>query len=263
MSRSCLIPGCDGRVVASGLCSKHDARRRSGRPLVEPWETDPELGILPRGDDWVMCLECGRAMRNLGSHLNLVHHMTGMEFRAAHELAAGEPLACDMVRRRNGEKARERVGSPDWRRFEAARDAKLPESQKLASEASRNMTQGGRRLKSVHTEGRPRERRCPECGRLLEPGRKVCSSECAKRSKTRAAWHRSADRAGEPWNFTRSPGSGPRITSDNIREECGVSWALWRHRVKAGTAPLHDGREDGRRWWWKSTVTHVVGGFRH
>lgn len=251
--RPCAVCGATP-VVAHGLCAKHDQRLRQGRPLVEVWEEHPEMGVLPRGDDWVLCLECGRHFKTLSSHLK-THGLTAAEFRLRHQLPRQEPLMCDDLRAQTGRMSAERVGTAQWRRFEQARDAALPFSQRAAATAPR--TVGGRRLLSEKSTGRPRTRTCPMCGKPLKPRKRFCSEACATAHRRQATHARDARNAGEPLDFTRRPGAGVKVTADMIEPLCGITWNAWRQRVRAGTAPQHDGRVAGQRFWWESTIENA------
>lgn len=46
----------------------------------------------------IICLECGRSFEHLGSHLRRMHDMSGDEYREAHALPRGLPLASDSYR---------------------------------------------------------------------------------------------------------------------------------------------------------------------
>lgn len=254
----CKVTGCGRPVVANGLCSLHDSRKRAGRPLVREWDADASVGHLPRGDDFVVCLECGRRFQALGSHLKHAHSMTGDEFKRAHGLAMSEPLMCDRLVQHTAEHSRARVGTPEWGRFVARRDATNRDSITAAGRAER--TEGSRAFLARKSVGRPRTRTCPVCGALLEPRRKFCSTECAHVGKARAARHRAARQAGEPFDFVRHDGSGAKVTLDMIETVTGVTAGAWRQRVHNGSAPVHDGRVDGQRFWWESTVARATRG---
>lgn len=239
-------------MVAHGLCAKHDTRVKEWKQLVAPWEANPTLGVLPRGDDWVLCLECGRTFKNLGTHLKFKHGMTGDEFKRRHELPMNAPLMCESMTEKIGAESRQRVGSPAWRRFERRRDQTNGVTIALATIAPHTL--GTRRALSEGATGRPRTRRCPMCGNLLKPRQRYCCRSCAEAHRLLKIHERDARKAGEPMNFVRSPGDGGKITSDTIMDTFGITWDAWRHRVDAGTAPIHDGRVDGQRFWWGSTI---------
>lgn len=100
------------------------------------------LGIVERDETGVLCHECGRWLGGLSYHLSRVHSMTVAEYRQEHQLPAGEPLVSRGTSALISRQASERVGSPQWRRFERSRDAVLPDSQKLATRASRTASAG-------------------------------------------------------------------------------------------------------------------------
>lgn len=84
---------------------------------------------------------------------------------------------------------------------------------------------------------------------------RVCSQECAQAAHRAAAWRRSAERAGEPMDFQRIPGSGSRLTADQIEAQRGMAARSWARGVYAGRYPVHDGRTAGEPWWWESSIT--------
>lgn len=250
-----MVPDCHRRVDAHGLCATHLARVQAGKPLVASWEQDPAVGVLPRGADWVLCLECGRTFKALSSHLRGAHGLTGPEFKRRHGLPASTPLMCEDLANKIGAQSQKRVGSPAWRRFEERRDATSMDTIREAGKARR--TVGSRRLLSEKATGRPRTRTCPMCGRLLERGQKFCSRSCAEAHRLQMTHERDARLAGEPLNFTRHTGTGGKVTQEGF-PMFGITWGAWRQRVHVGTAPEHDGRVDGQRFWWESTVRRVL-----
>ena len=58
--------------------------------------------------DDVQCLECGKRMQFLGTHIRRVHDLTAKQYREAHDLSASTPLAsvsfCEQARRRTNER---------------------------------------------------------------------------------------------------------------------------------------------------------------
>ena len=70
----------------------------------------------------MLCHECGRRLRGLGTHLLKAHNMTAADYRDAHGLPRGLPLTCLETQRTVSEQARARIGTPGWEAFEAACD---------------------------------------------------------------------------------------------------------------------------------------------
>ncbi|PWV44579.1 MucR family transcriptional regulator [Nocardiopsis sp. L17-MgMaSL7] len=90
-------------------------------------------GQLTTGDDGgLICHECGQERQFLGRHVR-EHGMTAATYREAHGLGRRTSLASEELRATWGERSSERVGSPEWRRFEAARD---PQSARKESRAA-------------------------------------------------------------------------------------------------------------------------------
>jgi hypothetical protein len=88
-------------------------------------------GQLTTGTDGgLVCHECGQERRFLGRHVR-VHGMSADTYREKHGLGRSTPLASAELRGTWGEKASERVGSPEWERFEAARDPDTARAESL------------------------------------------------------------------------------------------------------------------------------------
>lgn len=67
------------------------------------------------------CHECGQERHFLGRHIR-EHGMSADQYREAHGLGRSTRLVSPELAQTFSEKATERVGSPAWERFEAARD---------------------------------------------------------------------------------------------------------------------------------------------
>lgn len=79
-------------------------------------------GRLTTGDaGGLICHECGQERQFLGRHIR-EHGITADQYRERHGLGRSTPLASPSLQRTFSELATERIGSPGWVRFEAARD---------------------------------------------------------------------------------------------------------------------------------------------
>lgn len=150
----CAVPGC-GRptgtdLMDTALCSVHMQRRQNGLPTELGHEAilarigDPDgygrYGILDRDHDGVTCHECGARYAALVQHLRQAHAMTVAQYRDVHGLPKKLPLTSLRTSEKLSETSVARMGSAEWLRFEAARDASLPQSQRVASRAAAGST---------------------------------------------------------------------------------------------------------------------------
>ena len=69
-----------------------------------------ELAAYLDGDE-LDCLECGRRFRQLGRHLRAVHGMTPAEYRRAHDMPAGTPLAGRSTREARSRRLRDMIAA--------------------------------------------------------------------------------------------------------------------------------------------------------
>lgn len=159
--------------VAKGLCSPcYKRARRSTLPAPSaPRVGDPSgygtYGELDRDYDTALCHECGGRYEALGSHVYRAHEMTADEYRQAHGLPRTLSLQSLELQARLSRLGRERVGTPAWRRLEAARDP-------VAASMSRDddAKRGGPGVYPARAERGPRHlpqrsrrvRTCPACG---------------------------------------------------------------------------------------------------
>lgn len=122
----CRAPGCERPPIASGLCLMHYRQEHGSRGLSTRMVGEPDgagqWGILDEDSEGVLCHECGRRLQALGYHLRVVHEMSPDEYRDAHGLARGLPLTTRAVSAARSAQALDRIGTPEWRRLEAARD---------------------------------------------------------------------------------------------------------------------------------------------
>lgn len=126
-------------------------------------------GQLTIGDDGgLVCHECGEERAFLGRHVR-VHGLTADTYREAHGLGRSTSLAADSLRATWSEKATERDGSPEWERFEAARDpgAAREESLRALAEPTRPQASAAHRKQALAASRVRSGRVCEidECGR--------------------------------------------------------------------------------------------------
>lgn len=116
----------------------------------------------------LVCHECGQERQFLGRHVR-EHGMTAGQYREAHGLGRSTRLVSPELAQTFSEKATERVGSPGWVRFEAARDvdSAREESLRALREPLRAQALEARR-KQAAAASRSRPKRVCEidgCGR--------------------------------------------------------------------------------------------------
>lgn len=178
----CSVDGCETVAVVGGKCEKHAAQRpaTAHRDRVGTPSGHGQFGIVTRTWDKVQCHECGRCFKRLELHLIQTHEMTVEDYRRIHGLLRRQSLLSIGLEERFREKALERVGGEDWVRFERRRAETLPESQKVATRASRE-----RPLLPSSAPGRPRtviEWRCLFCGTRFpvagSRSKTTCSESC-------------------------------------------------------------------------------------
>ncbi|GAB3186099.1 hypothetical protein GCM10027060_26350 [Nesterenkonia halophila] len=147
----CAVADCRRPSWRGGLCPMHQRRRTRGECLIQDHDRVGEipsgwglLGVVDRDDEAVLCHECGRWLGSLVQHLRQAHGLTVDEHRDRHELPATIPLASQQMSQRLRETSRERIGSPEWQRFEAGRAEVTAEAQRKATEASSSPRLGTR-----------------------------------------------------------------------------------------------------------------------
>lgn len=130
----------------------------------------------------VICHECGKSYTALGSHVSRMHDMTVDEYRRAHGLARSMSLASADYHARMSKISRERIGSEEWKRFEAARDpiaaSHSREKDSFIKRASSEETIRAASLKNLKSAGKPRTRKCDVCGAYPPKGLKACDDVC-------------------------------------------------------------------------------------
>lgn len=155
----CTVPGCDGIAIARGWCRMHYSRVRRGRPLEDerPEPGSPSgcgiYGVLEERDGLMLCHECGRWYRSVGSHLAQGHGITAREYRRRHGIPARFPLLVAEIADEQSERARAYVDTPAWKRLEDARDPHAA-SQSRTPEQMRRGSMSLPRLSARATAGR-------------------------------------------------------------------------------------------------------------
>ncbi|WP_329492512.1 MucR family transcriptional regulator (plasmid) [Kitasatospora sp. NBC_01246] len=148
-------------------------RARAGRPPVDK-ELDRyaqpdghgQYGILDDDGQTVLCHECGRRYRSLGAHVFRAHGTTADEYKAAHGLARSRGLASSALREALAARSAQQVGTPAWKRFEAARDPQAAADARTfpPSPAEARRAQVETATLNSRRARRPVVRTCPECG---------------------------------------------------------------------------------------------------
>lgn len=266
----CAIVGCD-RIREGMLCPLHTQRWRRAAPLIA--DADQVglresgfgvFGIILADEDGVLCYECGRWMRLLTAGHLATHNLTQDDYRTKHGLPRRAGLCATSY-----SAARRTIIEAQPGLIDAAAErlrALQPEAARLAREAIANgrVTAAGKaaRADALREVARASAtgKTCPVCGDPMPSGAKhrklrVCSDECESTAKRAGAHRRAARDAGEPLSFQRREGTGRQLSFDDIAALLHRSPEAIRARLRVGTLPPHDGRRDGARWWWESSIT--------
>lgn len=125
-----------------------------------------QYGILDDDGQTVLCHECGRRYRSLGAHVFRAHGTTADEYKAAHGLARSRGLASSALREALAARSAQQVGTPAWKRFEAARDPQAAADARTfpPSPAEARRAQVETATLNSRRARRPVVRTCPECG---------------------------------------------------------------------------------------------------
>lgn len=108
--------------------------------------------------DEITCLECGRSLSQLASHLSRVHQMTAQEYRARHGLPASYSLACQRIQEVQRKKTARRIA-----------EGLLRPDPLAASEAARHAGRGQRTAEDLARQAEI-ARAIPR--QMIEPGGK-------------------------------------------------------------------------------------------
>ena len=193
----CSVEGCGRPVEARGLCVRHYMRdykrRQSGSKLLDaPEHGSPSgfgrYGIMDERDGKVLCHECGRWFRSVGSHVPLKHGMSAREYRREHGIPATMALVSSMISEQISERSKAQVGTEGWKRLEAARDPAAASHARTPDDFS---VTGIRARAESATANLPRRKASPKlcaaCGKPALHSRRTCSDECAKRLRSEAS----------------------------------------------------------------------------
>ncbi len=207
---SCTVPGCTRRVMGHGLCNRHYRRQRRGVPLVDDRDRlgQPDghghYGELDDDGTTVGCHECDLRFKALARHLQYTHGMTPEQYRQAHGLPRGLALQPAALVQAAADRARARIGTPGWLRFEQQRDPAVAAAARTTEQRGpRSPVTAARNAELALTNSRrtrrPRVIACVVCGAEWCPlpggyRRRICGShECrsaiarARRPKGSAA----------------------------------------------------------------------------
>ncbi|WP_030237323.1 MucR family transcriptional regulator [Streptomyces sp. NRRL S-350] len=198
-------PTCTGclqrTAVAKGLCLRCYKRRAAGKPLVDPniarigtRDGFGEYGVLDDDGTTVLCHECGRRLRALGYHLQVVHGTTAADYRRDHGLPRGLGLVSREISEVASANAKARIGSAGWQRFEDARDpAAAAAARDLVTIAPATIAERSRQaVANGRAARRGRVRTCPYCHATWCPlpgghTRRTCGSpQCLSAASAKA-----------------------------------------------------------------------------
>jgi hypothetical protein len=143
-----------------------------------------QLTTGPSGD--LICHECGAERQFLGRHIR-EHGLSASEYKERHGLGRGASLAADTLRTTWSERASARVGSPEWMRFAAARDADAARQEALRARMEPPRAQARetwRQNAALASRARPvRVCEVPDCGRKhVADG--LCRTHYERRKRT-------------------------------------------------------------------------------
>ena len=202
-------------------------------------------GYLDGDDERIVCHECGKMYRALGTHLMKAHGMTAAEYKQAHGLPRGMGLVAPETRRAQSLHALSQVGTPGWERMvekrnpAAASHARTSESfTSRGVVAERKAAMARANIKGVR---KPVTRRCVVCGELLTGvrGRATCSDRCSHINR----YERAAKPGARAWMERRDAGE----SLSAIGRSEGVSHVAVRVRIEKFRAYLKLCEELGRK----------------
>ena len=202
-------------------------------------------GYLDGDETHIVCHECGKLYRALGTHLMKAHDMTAAEYKQAHGLPRGMGLVAPETRRAQSLHALSQVGTPEWERMVEKRDptvashARTPESfTSRGVVAERKAATARANIKGVR---KPVTRRCVVCGELLTEarGRATCSDRCSRIHR----YERAAKPGARVWMERRDAGE----SLSAIGRSEGVSHVAVRVRIEKFRAYVSLCDEIGRK----------------
>lgn len=100
-------------------------------------------------DDFIICLECGKRLRSIGTHLRTANDLSAQEYRERHDLPVRYRLASSDLRAAQSERTRQMIA-----------DGSLNNDPLAASEAARHAGRG-RRTAADLAEQAERAKRIP------------------------------------------------------------------------------------------------------
>lgn len=251
----CSLDDCHRPRIGGSLCALHQRRRIRGETLDQDHDRVGEtpsgwglLGVVDRDDEAVLCHECGRWFGSLVQHLRQTHGLTVDEHRDRHELPATIPLASRQMSQRLRETSRERIGSPEWQRFEAGRAEVTAEAQRKATEASssprlgtraRRAQTARRTIAQVHRdEDRWKSRLDAVTEWWQRHGRPPSRSSDDPAEVSLARWTEAQRRAHRRGTLTAQRRSALECAGIDLDPGQGVSW--WQGRSE----PIQNARRD-------------------
>lgn len=178
----CTAPGCHRKAAALGLCTMHYKRAWRGKPLTTPQVGDPSgfgrWGQMDRGEEDVLCHECGNRFASVGAHSVAVHGMSARQYRVAHGIPSTMPLVCLRLSRERSQQASSLVGSEGWKHMEAHRDPAAAAAARDESSFRRIGLAEESRRNGAKAKAKARAHPCRWCGRPVLGRRQTCSAAC-------------------------------------------------------------------------------------
>lgn len=130
--------------------------------------------------DFIICLECGKRLRSIGTHLRTAHDLSAQEYRERHDLPVSYRLAADSLRAAQSERTRRMI-----------EDGTLHNDPLAASETARHAGRG-RRTAADLAEQAERARRIPH--ETIQDGGKRADGRDAARAREAQRRRRAAER---------------------------------------------------------------------
>ena len=145
-----------------------------------------QYGIIDGDDERILCHECGRMYKSLAAHAQMAHGMMAEDYRAAHGIPKRIALVSPKVSAKQSEKAKGRLGSEGWKKFESKRNptsashSRTKDSfKKRGADIEAHAQRARQHLKGAKKKIRP----CVVCGRPPMKTRMrypACSDLCSR-----------------------------------------------------------------------------------
>ena len=189
-------------------------------------------GIIDGDDERILCHECGRMYKSLAAHVAITHEMTADEYREKHGIPQKIPLVSPEVSAKQSKKAKARVGSEGWKKFEAKRD---PTAASHARDEAAFKRRGvdievhAQRARQNIKGAKKKIRPCVVCGRPPMKTRMVvptCSELCARINTYRS--HKGGERSARWWRMWEEGESWSAIGRMNGCSHTNVRWTVRR-----------------------------------